>query len=90
MSLVPAVSVAADKDNYGQYFCYAEHVAGIVQELYLTASQRDVQPTYSGKIQLRDNEMKFFLTLTHTTFSLFRRLSFNFKRWSKLPRAKSP
>jgi hypothetical protein len=27
MSLVPAVSAAADKDNYGQYFCYAEHVA---------------------------------------------------------------
>jgi hypothetical protein len=58
LTLLPPIFAAADesRDQDGQYFCLVEHVAGVVD----TTSEGQ-GPMHSGKINLPEKEMKFFI-----------------------------
>jgi hypothetical protein len=59
--IVPLLPIAAtaDSDNYGQYFCVAEHVVGFVNTY-----REGGQTLHSGKIDVPDEETKFFIKIT--------------------------
>lgn len=60
LTLLPPIFAVADesRDKDGQYFCLVEHVAGIINTTNEAGS-----PKYSGKINLPEQELKFFITV---------------------------
>jgi hypothetical protein len=57
---VPAV--ASEGQGQGQYFCVAEHIAGVIN-----TNKEGGLTMYSGNIKVPDEEMKFFIKVSSVT-----------------------
>jgi hypothetical protein len=62
MSLLLPIAATAGSDNYGQYFCVAENIAGVIN-----TNKEGGRTMYSGKIDIPDEETKFFITVGPVT-----------------------